>query len=417
MLKNNPIKITILILVSIGVGFIGGSFYATRAALTNSNGQVKIEKVVNLYSQNRSSSVNFDQYWKVWDYVKEKYAGEVDEVDLFYGSLKGMVNALDDPYSKYMPPKESKEFSKSLSGEFEGIGAEIGIRENRLTVITPLDQSPAKKAGIRAGDKILAIDGEDTKGITVEKAVQKIRGEGGTDVTLTVLHEGEDEPVDITITRDKINIPTVNFSMKEDNIAYLQIRYFNQNTWDQFNQAVIQIQEKSPRGIILDMRNNPGGFLKTSIDVASEWIREGTIVSQGKNGDINKRFKTNGSHRLVGIPTVVLVNKGTASGAEIVAGALRDHNAATLIGEQTFGKGSVQDLKIFPDGSSIKLTIAKWYTPSGDLIDQKGIKPDIVLDKIYEKVENGDGELKDIKDIGLEKAKAKLKEIINKEDN
>lgn len=417
MFKNNPVKITILILLSIGIGFLGGSFYATRAALTSSNGQVNIEKVVNLYSQNRSSSVNFDQYWKVWDHIKEKYAGEVDEVDLFYGSLKGMVNTLDDPYSKYMPPKESKEFSKSLSGEFEGIGAEIGIRENRLTVVTPLDQSPAKKAGLRAGDKILAIDGEDTKGITVEKAVQKIRGEGGTEVTLTVLHDGENDSVDITITRDKINIPTVNFSMKEGGIAYLQIRYFNQNTWDQFNQAIKQIQEESPRGIILDMRNNPGGFLKTSIDVASEWVREGTIVSQGEDGDINKRFKTNGSHRLADIPTVVLVNKGTASGAEIVAGALRDHNAATVIGKQTFGKGSVQDLKIFPDGSSIKLTIAKWYTPSGDLIDQKGIKPDIVLDKLYKKVKNSEGELRDIKDVGLEEAQVKLEELINQKNN
>ncbi|MFB6181555.1 MAG: S41 family peptidase [Candidatus Magasanikbacteria bacterium] len=411
-MSKNYIKTTIIAILALGIGFFGGMFYGTKAAVTGENGQVEISKVINLYSNSRSSSVNFDQYWKVWDYVKEKYAGDVNEVDLFYGSLKGMVKALDDPYSKYMPPKESKEFSKSLSGEFEGIGAEIGIRDEQLTIIAPLEGSPAEKAGIKSGDKVLAINGEDTKGVTLEKAVQKIRGEGGTEVTLTVLHEGSSEPTDITITRGKINIPTVKWEMKDQGIAYLQIRYFNQNTWSQFDEAVKNIKEKSAKGIILDLRSNPGGFLKTSIDVASEWVREGVIVAQG-NGDIDKRFKTNGAHRLAGIPTVVLVDQGTASGAEIVAGALRDHNAATVIGKQTFGKGSVQDLKVFPDGSSLKLTIAKWYTPSGDLIAEKGIKPDIVLEKMYKETKDKEGKTEDVEDLGMKKAKEVLKNKIS----
>lgn len=414
MFSSNPIKITILTIIAVGIGFFGGAVYGTKAAVTNSNGQVEIQKVINLYSQSRSSSVNFDQYWKVWDYIKNKYAGDVNEVDLFYGSLKGMVNALEDPYSKYLPPKKSKEFSKNLSGEFSGIGAEVGIRENQLTIIAPLEGSPAQKAGIKAGDKVLAINGEDTKGLSLEKAVQKIRGEKGTEVTLTVIHKNKEEPEDIAIKRDKINIPTVDWEMKEDNLAYLQIKYFNQNTWSQFNQAVEEIKQKPTKGIILDLRSNPGGFLKTSIDVASEWVREGVIVSQGKNGDINKRFKTKGSHRLAGIPTVVLVNEGTASGAEIVAGALKDHNAGTVIGKQTFGKGSVQDLKIFPDGSSVKLTIAKWHTPSGDVIHEQGIKPNKVLEKMAEEVENEDGEVTDVKDLALQKAIEILKEKISK---
>lgn len=414
MIKEHPVKLSILVLVSLVVGFFGGNYYAIKRGLLSDSGAVQIEKVVNLHSKTRSSEVNFDQYWTVWDKIKEKYAGEVDEVDMFYGSIQGMVNALDDPYSKYMPPKESEEFSKNLSGEFEGIGAEIGMRDNQLTIIAPLDKSPAKKSGIKPGDKILAINGESTQGITLEKAVQRIRGEKGTTVTLTVLHKEQKEPVDIDITRDKINIPTVDHKIKDGNLGYLRIRYFNADTESQLNEAIKELLAKKPEGIILDLRRNPGGYLQSSIKAASEWIEEGVIVSEGKNGNINERLKPKGEHRLKDIPTVALVNEGTASGAEIVAGALKDYNKATLVGTTTFGKGSVQKLEFLPDGSALKLTVAKWYTPNGNQIDKKGIKPDITVEEMYKENKDDEGRVTDVEDLGLRKAIEVLKSKISK---
>lgn len=415
MIKEHPIKVTILTLTCLVVGFFGGQFYLAQQELFSESGEVEIEKVMNLYSKSRSNEVNFDQYWTVWDKIKNNYAGEVSEVDLFYGSIKGMVDAIDDPYSKYLPPKESKEFSKSMSGEFEGIGAEISIQDDQLTVVAPLDKSPAKKSGIKPGDKVLAIEGESTKGLSLEKAVQKIRGKKGTNVTLTVLHKDADEPEDITITRDEIDIPTVKHELKEDNLGYLRIRYFNADTDSQLNQAIDDLLAKNPRGIILDLRRNPGGYLQSSIKAASEWVEDGVIVSEGVNGKIEERFKSKGEHRLTNVPTVVLVDGGTASGAEIVAGALKDHNKATLVGTTTFGKGSVQELKFLPDGSALKLTVAKWYTPNGNLINEKGIKPDVVVEEMYKEQKDGQGKTEDVTDLGLKKAIEVLKEKLKQQ--
>jgi len=304
----------------------------------------------------------------------------------------------------YFPPAQAEEFVKDLAGEFDGIGAEIGKREERLQIIAPLPESPAEKAGLKPGDIIYAINGEDAGSLTVEEAVNKIRGPKGTTVKLTIGHEKSEEIKELEITREAINIPTVQWEKKAGNIVYLHLSYFNQNTWDEFDKAVKEIVAIKPTGIVFDMRSNPGGFLETSIDVASEWVESGIIVSEGKNKDDKNDSFTRGRHRFAGIPTVVLVDEGTASGSEIVAGAIQDHHLGTIMGTQTFGKGSVQDLEPFPDGSALKLTIAKWFTPSGRAIDKIGITPDVKLEKMFDTLKNEAGEVTEIKDLGLAKA-------------
>lgn len=426
-INSNERKIKIIWVLTIGLSFVFGLFFGQtfdlRGKLLNNGGNGEISRVINLYSKTRSPEINFNQFWDVWDKIKEKHVGEpTDDASLFYGAMEGLVASLDDPYSVYFPPESAEEFTRSLNGEFEGIGAEVGIRDNKLKIIAPLPESPAEKAGLRPGDTIYAIDSEEATGLSLEEAVSKIRGPEGTVVVLTVTHDGLESVEDIQITRDTINVPTINWKMAEDtveggdyddlkvklaekNIIYLRVSYFNKETWSEFDRAVKEIVLKSPKGVILDLRSNPGGFLETSVDVASEWVEEGIIVSEGGAEVDNGIFYSRGKHRLVGIPTVVLVDEGTASGSEIVAGALQDHGLATLVGKQTFGKGSVQDFEILPDGSALKLTIARWYTPANRMIDKEGITPDVVLEEMFLKVMNEDEtEIVSIKDLGLEKA-------------
>ena len=324
-----------------------------------------------------SKDVKFDLYWDVWNLVKERYIEQpVVDTNLFYGSLAGIVASLGDPYSVFLDPETSKKFSEELGGTFEGIGAEIGIKNNRLTIIAPLSGSPAEKAGLKAGDKIFAIDGVDTTGIALDYAVNLIRGPKGTEVTLTISRNGADELQDIKLMRNVIAIKSVELTMK-DNIAYLKLSYFNEDTAADFDQAVKEILIKNPKGIILDMRNNPGGFLDTAIGVASEWIKDQTIVTEEFGNKEKNDYPATGRARLKDYKTVVIVNGGSASGSEIVAGALQDYKKATLIGEKTFGKGSVQELEELKDGSAIKITVAHWLTPNGRSINEQGISPDI----------------------------------------
>lgn len=402
----------LFLVASFLVGLAVGSTFVFKNELLGDGGEVDISKLINLYSKTRSPEVSFDQFWDVWDKVKQRYVDQpVSDVDLFYGSIAGMVASLGDPHSVYFPPKESKEFSKDLTGEFEGIGAEIGMRDNQLTIVAPLPGSPAENAGLKPGDKILAIDGEETAGIKLDVAVSKIRGPRNSEVTLTITHNGFETAEDIVIKRDKINIPTIDWKIVENtDIAYLRISYFNQDTWFDFDKAVRDVLRQSPKGLVLDLRSNPGGFLETSIDVASEWVKQGVIVSEKNGEDVLLEHKSRGAHRLADLPTVVLVDEGTASGSEIVAGALQDYEAAKVIGMQTFGKGSVQDFEVLPDGSGLKLTIAKWFTPKDRVIDGEGIEPDIILEEMFvpiksdEPNENGEYYIIDMKDIGLEKA-------------
>ncbi|PIP17475.1 MAG: peptidase S41 [Parcubacteria group bacterium CG23_combo_of_CG06-09_8_20_14_all_35_9] len=339
-----------------------------------------------------SQDVDFDLFWDVWKLVKEKYYGQpVNEVKLFYGSIAGIVAALEDPYSVFLDPETAQKFSQELSGSFEGIGAEIGIKDERLTIIAPLPDTPAEKSGLKAGDKVYKIDDFDTANIFLELAVNLIRGKKGTQVRLTIMREGLKEPIEIAITRDTIVIEAVKWEMvgKKRDIAYIKISTFNENTEPNFNKAIEEILTLNPKGLILDLRNNPGGFLDVAIKVADKWIKNQVVVVEKFGEDKSQEFRATNNAVLEDIKTIVLVNKGSASGSEIVTGALQDWQKATIIGEKTFGKGSVQDFERLKDGSAVKLTIAQWLTPKGRLINEEGITPDIEI-KLTEEDFNSD---------------------------
>lgn len=345
---------------------------------------------------------DFAQFWQVWNTIKERYAYQpVDETKLYYGAITGLVESLNDPHSLYLPPPEAKEFAQDLAGEFEGIGAEIDVRDGQLIILAPLAGSPAEKAGLKARDAILLIDNQETAGLPVYEAVKKIRGPKGTDVTLLV-RTGEATPRPVTITRATINVPTVVWEMKENNIAYVRISSFNEKTDVEFDKVVREITAKKPRGLVLDLRSNPGGYLDRSITVASEWIKSGVVVRERFVDNEVNEYRAKGRARLADTPTIVLVDEGTASGAEIVAGALQDNNLAKLVGAKTYGKGSVQDFQEYEDGSALKLTVAKWFTPKDRQIDKIGIVPDIAVDPMF--VTSTPGSSMPYIDKGLEKA-------------
>lgn len=329
-----------------------------------------------------TQDVDFNLFWDTWNLIKNKYYEEdIPETQLFYGALSGMVASLRDPYSVFLTRQDADDFQEELRGNFEGIGAEIGIRNEQLTVIAPLSDSPAIQAGLRARDIILYIDDLDTEGISLSKAVELIRGEKGTEVVLTIFRDGLMEPKDISIIRDAINVKSLTWEIRQDNIVYIKVRQFNGATIPLLNDVIIEISKRPDvKGIILDLRYNPGGYLQGAIDMADEWVDNEIVVSERLRNGEEISHKSNSKARLADYRTVILVNPGTASGSEIVAGALQDYNLATIIGEQTFGKGSVQELDSLKDGSSIKITIAKWFTPNGRSIDDEGITPDVEVE-------------------------------------
>ena len=383
----------ILFLISFGLGVVVGRGWMARQQVTNENGDVEITKVLNLNrALNKSDSMDFNEFWQVWDKIKAKYvkADGVKDSDLVYGAIQGLVYALGDPYSMYMPPKAADEFAKGLAGEFSGIGAEIGIKNNQLVVVAPLPNTPAEKAGLRAGDKILAIDKLDTSGMDVNVAVTKIRGKAGTNVVLTITRDGVMKAQEITVTRANIVVPSVLYEIKPGKVAYLRIMQFNEDTTPDFDKYIKQLKRDGAQKIILDLRNNPGGYLDAAVEMASEWIKDGKIVSERFSTTTINAHDSVGAHRLVGIKTVVLINGGSASASEIVAGALQDTKAATVVGEKSFGKGSVQEFEPFPDGSALKLTVAEWLTPNGKNINESGITPDVLVKEDFEKEKIGE---------------------------
>lgn len=327
-----------------------------------------------------SKDVDFNLFWEVWSLVQKNYVHQpVADTKLFYGALSGLVSALDDPYSVFFDPETAEKFQQELEGTFSGIGAELGIKEKQLTIIAPLPDTPAARAGLKAGDKIFAIDGKETTEMALDYAVSLIRGPEGTLVTLTIWREGFERPQDFKITRGKIEIASVKWEMRGD-IAYIEINHFNEDTSGRFNQAVNELITKNPKGLILDLRNNPGGFLSTAVEIAGEWIEKNVVVIEQRDDGEKNEEKSDGLARLQGLKTVVLVNEGSASASEIVAGALQDYEKATLVGKKTFGKGSVQNLEPLSDGSAVKITVAEWLTPKGRHIDKEGIMPDVEVD-------------------------------------
>lgn len=399
---KSKIIIAIIVIAVFAVGFFVGRGN-TKVLVVNEKGEpAKSGEVIINRSQVKeylSKDVDFALFLTVWDMLRERYVDKdtLSSTKLFYSALEGLVAGLDDPYSVFLTPKVSDEFVESLNGRFEGIGAEIAIKHNVLTVVAPLPDSPALAAGLKAKDVILEIDGVSTADMRLDEAVNRIRGEKGTQVVLTVSRAGQDETMKISITRDTIKVASVTWEMKSGDIAYIELRNFNTDTTELFRKIQKEVIAQNPKGLIFDLRNNSGGFLQTAVDVSSAWVSGKLVVSErGINGQ-TKQYLSNGQALLAGIPTVVLINGGSASASEIVAGALQDYGVAYLIGETTFGKGSVQVLEDLSDGSSVKFTIARWYTPNDRSIDKEGIEPD-------EKVEFTEEDFSGDKDPQLERA-------------
>lgn len=340
-----------------------------------------------------ASPIDFSPFWKTWRLLEERFAseGELDRQKMVWGAISGMVAALGDPYTVFLPPKEQEDFSNEIKGEFGGIGAEIGMRKGILTIIAPLEGSPAEAAGIRAGDKVLKIDATSTAELTLDEAVHLIRGLKGTSLTLTILRKRGENTKDITVTRDVIRIPTLKTERRENGIFVIKLFNFNEGSAQAFRQAVREFLLSGSDKLILDLRNNPGGFLEASVDIASWFLPEGTIVAKEAFRDGKENlYRSGGYGVLTETPMVILINEGSASASEILAGALREERGVKLIGEKTFGKGSVQQVESITPETSLKVTIARWLTPKGVSISKEGLAPDIevVLDKDEEEKNN-----------------------------
>lgn len=386
--------------VIFGLVFLSGweaaSYYLAKNAHAAGGTQQEVPSPVAalsslLSSENGDHPADLSLYWTVWKNVSDLYVDEtaLDKQKMIYGSIKGMVASLDDPYTVFMTPDETKDFDESLNGTLEGIGAELTVKEQVLVIISPLKNSPAEKAGLLPGDIVYKIDGNITSDMTLFEAITRIRGAKGTKVTLTILRKGKDEPFDVAITRDAVNIESVSMEDKGNGIYSIAINQFSDNTKTEFDNAIQSILLKEPKGIVLDLRYNGGGYLDISVDILSEFLKDKVEAVTIKRRDTqdDETLYVSGNAPLADVPLVVLVNQGSASASEIVAGAVQDHKRGIVMGEQTFGKGSVQEVDKLPDGSSLRITIAKWYTPSGNNISEVGITPDIQVEMTEEDVE------------------------------
>lgn len=336
------------------------------------------------------SAINNNQLEEVYQTLKQKYAGQLpNNQELSEGAARGLVAATGDPYTVFFSAAEAKQFADSLSGNFSGIGAELSIRNKVLTILSVIDGSPAKKAGLLQGDVIVKVNNQDTADWSVDKAVSNIRGEKGTNVTLTIVRDGESK--DVTITRDNITDPSVKSSVV-DGIGVMRIsRFSDTDTTTLARAAARDFKAKNVRGVILDLRGNGGGYVTAAQDVSSLWLGDGkTVVSERKDGKVIQELKTSGDAILEGVPTIVLIDGGSASASEIVAGALHDHKAARLVGEKSFGKGSVQEIEELSGGAQLKVTVALWYTPNGKNINKEGIAPDVEVKLTNQQLDAGE---------------------------
>jgi carboxyl-terminal processing protease len=327
------------------------------------------------------SGMDFSLFWETYYDIQELFVGKdsIDEKKILYGAISGMVESLDDPYTIFMNPEETMEFMEEVTGKFEGVGMEIGIREDQLTVISPMEGTPAQKAGLLPGDKIVKIGDVFSQEITIDEAVKMIKGEKGTVVSLTIFREGWNDTRVFEIERDVIEVETLKVETLEGNISYIKLYQFSEKAESEFVKAVSDILKSPADRIILDLRGNPGGYLEVAQKIAGWFIEKGETVTIEDFGDgrENNIYQSLGPSSLASYPLVVLIDQGSASGAEILAGALRDIRGITLIGETSFGKGSVQLVQDLSGYSTLKVTIAHWLTPSGLLISEKGLNPDV----------------------------------------
>ena len=375
--------------LAMGAMFILGVFFGfnNRPAVSN------ITSLVNKESDIPSEKkIDFSPFWTTWKLLDEKYVSEdgPQNQEKVWGAIQGLVSSLGDPYSVFLPPAETEMFESDISGNFEGVGMEIGIRDKILTVIAPLKGTPAEKAGILPGDKIIKIDETGTVDLSVDKAVKLIRGKKETTVKLSIIRGPKDEALEISVTRDTINIPTIDTEIKND-VFIIRLYNFSANSPGLFRESLREFSVSGKDKLILDLRGNPGGYLEAAVDMASWFLPAGKVIVRE---DFGKKaepvvYRSKGYDVFnENLKMVILVNAGTASASEILAGALSEHGKAKLIGEKTFGKGSVQELVKVTSDSSLKITVARWLTPNGVSISKNGLKPDIEVPITKEDLEN-----------------------------
>ena len=334
------------------------------------------------------TNLNYAEVEQVYDALRTNFDGELNLDNLITGLKDGLARASGDEYTEFLDNEEKEEFDEDLNGSFTGIGAQLQKRDKNIMVEVPLTGYPAEKTGLRARDVIVEIDGESAYDISLKKAVEKIRGEEGTIVKLKIVRD-DNQLLEFDVRREKITIPSVESKIIEGDIGYMKLTRFGDDTMKLSRQVAEEFSKAGVKGVILDLRNNPGGLLPASVDVAGLWVSPGkTVLEQRQGNRTTKVFESDGDGILSNVPTVILINEGSASASEIVAGALKDHKLATLIGEKSYGKGSVQQLIDFADGTILKVTIARWYTPNGKNIDKEGIEPDQKVERTDEDYKN-----------------------------
>lgn len=395
-IRNLLLVLALLIFTGFSGYWLGNRNFSINTKAQNLSNIINSEPPV-------TKEVDFSLFWNVWDRLEKSYIDKtkLNPRNMVYGAISGMVGSLEDPYTVFLAPTQQKEAKEELGGSFEGIGAQLGMKDKRIIVISPLANMPAEAAGIKAGDWIVKVDGTETYGWTVPEAVNKIRGTGGTKVSLTILHEGQDKTQDIDVIRGAILVKSVEWNKtywnKTDNhykndqncttcvaLAHLKLTRFGDQTNKEWNLAVSEINKEiangQVKGVIFDLRNNPGGYLQGAVYIASEFLKEGLVVVQQEYYDGQKEtFSVNRKGQLLNTPVEVLINKGSASASEIVAGALKDYNRAKLVGEKSFGKGSIQEAQDLPGGAGLHITIARWLLPKGDWINGKGVEPQLTV--------------------------------------
>jgi len=395
-------------IIVICLALLGGTFFVGLKVGEKYYPSINLVEGLENKELGKPANVDFSLFWDAWHLIQTDYvkSAELDKQKMIYGAIEGLLGSLDDPYSVFFEPIDAEKFNEDVNGSFSGVGIEIGTRKGILTVISPMEDTPAWKAGIKAGDQIIKIDGKSTADLTTDEAVKLIRGNKGTIVILTIIHKNSDTQEEIAIVRDTIVVDAVKLSfLDNDNIAHLKLLNFNENAPYEFYQAALKMQEKQPSGMILDLRNNPGGYLEVAVDIASWFVpKNAIVVRENIKGESEEVLKASANQSFVNLPVVVLINEGSASASEILAGALRDLRNVKLVGIKSYGKGSVQEVKKLFDDSMIKLTIAEWLTPNGVSINNNGLEPDY-------KVEMPE-DLNSDKDPQLDKALEIIKTII-----
>jgi carboxyl-terminal processing protease len=372
------------IVFNVGVGVGRGTISFGRDALFRKS-----------VSKGLPPNLDYSSVEQMYDVLRRDFDGQLDASDLLDGLRQGLAKASGDRYTEYLNAEEAKDFDEDLSGSFSGIGAELSKDKNAVIIVAPLSGYPAEKAGLKSRDIITEINGETAYDLGVSEAVAKIRGPIGTKVKLKVIRDSSQE-LDFEIMRQQIDIPSVEWSTQDGNIGYLKISRFGEDTEELTQKAAQEFSRAGVKGVVVDLRSNPGGLLDASVVVASHWLPKGkTVLQEKRDGVIIRDYKSKGFSTLQGIPTVVLIDEGSASASEILAGALKDNGAATLLGMKTFGKGSVQQLEPLPDGGVLKVTIARWYTPGGKNIDKEGIEPDQKVERTADDAKAGKDPQKD----------------------